>query len=114
MEYYCKVVLKYQFFSEIVFWLYFVQTVTLEQEPYENIVQMKSTCRSFLKVLDDCKLFYAYSMLNFESALFKLLKLLKSIFFKRKTKFAFLHILTKFSTQIPIIKIWELNPYNLI
>ena len=73
----------------------------------ENIELMKSTCRSFLKVLEDNKLYYAYSlyMLNFNSAFLKWLKLLKSISLKRKIKFVFLPILIKFSTCIPNITI---------
>ena len=70
------------------------------QEPYVNVEHMKSTFRFILKVLKDYKLYYAYSMLNFDSAFLVTLKLLKSIFVKRKIKFAFLPIPSKFSTQI--------------
>ena len=90
--------LNHLFAREVLIDILF-QILTLGQEPYENIEHMKSTSRSFLKVLEDYKLCYAYSMLNFYSAFLQMLKLL-SIFLKRKIKFAFVSILTKFSTQI--------------
>ena len=65
-------------------------------------------------MLEDYKLFYTYSMLNFDSAFLEMLKLLKSIFLKCKIKFTFLPIPTKFSTQIPNITIKELNLSYLI
>ena len=52
----------------------------MTQEPYNNIEHMKSIYSSFLKVLEDYKIYYAYSLLNFESAFLELLRLLKSIF----------------------------------
>ena len=64
---------------------------------------MKRNFRSFLMVLEDYKLCYAYSMLNFNSTFLEMLKLLESIFLKRNIKFTFLPIPTKFSTQIPNI-----------
>ena len=80
-------------------------TLNLGQEPYENIEHMISTFRSFLKVLESYKLYYAYSVLNFDSAFLEMLKLLKSIFLKCKIKFAFFPIRTKFSIQIHNITI---------
>ena len=35
-------------------------TLTSTQEPRENNENMKSICRSFLKVLEDYKLYYIY------------------------------------------------------
>ena len=86
----------------------FTFTLTLKQEPYENIKHTKIICRFFLKVLEHCKLYSAYSILNFECAFLELIKLFKRIFFKRKIKFVFLPIFTKFSVQIANI-IWEPN-----
>ena len=64
---------------------------------------------TFLKMLEDYKLYRAYSMLNFDSTFLQMLKLLRNIFLKGKIKFAFLPIPTKFSKQIPNITIQELN-----
>ena len=48
----------------------FTLTLTSTQELDDNIEQMKSTFRSFLKlkVQEDYKLYRAYLMLNFDSA----------------------------------------------
>ena len=71
-------------------------------QKHENIEHVKSTFRS-LKVLEDYKLYNVYSMLNFDSTFVEMLKLLKSMFLKRKIKFAFLLSANKFSIQIPNI-----------
>ena len=55
-------------------WKIFTFTLTLGQEPYENIEHMKSTFRS-LKMLEHHKLISAYSMLNFDSTFLEILKL---------------------------------------
>ena len=62
----------------------FKLALTLRQELYENIEHMKSTFRSFFKVLEEYKLYYAYSTLNFDSAFLEMLKLLKGIFLECK------------------------------
>ena len=80
-------------------------TLTLIQEPYENIKHLKSIGRFFLKVVEDNKLYTAYAILNFELAFLELLKLFKSIFFKCKIKFVFLPIFTRFSTQMANVTI---------
>ena len=54
-------------------------------------------------------MYSAFSILNLEYAFLELLKLPKSIFFKRKVKFSFLQILTKFLSQIVKITVHEIN-----
>ena len=51
----------------------FTIALTLTQEPYENIEHIISICVSFVNMLEDSKLYSAYSLLNFESAFLKLL-----------------------------------------
>ena len=88
---------------------FIIFSLTLNPEPYENIELMNIFCRLFLKVLEDYKVYSAYLILNFGSAFLELLKLFKSIFFKRKIKFTFLQIVTIFSSQIAVITVQELN-----
>ena len=49
----------------------FTVTLTLGQEPYKNIERLKSTFRSFLKMLED----FTWKMLNFDFTFLEMLKL---------------------------------------
>lgn len=78
---------------------FFYRDLTSTQVPNKDIEHIKSISSLFQKVFEDYGLYYAHSILNLESTFIVLLKLLKSIWFKRKIRFTSLPMLPKFSTQ---------------